>query len=243
MSDGCAPAVLRHLQFRSARIRENSCVNSGRNVTQRHESHTLARFVVASRRTSSRSHEWRPAPQRLIYWPTTTTFSYTGFPNYTWNSKFWGGDFRWTRTRGLHLKYATGNESSWSAGYGATAGTGTVWSGDVFYAWQLPAAILRGFVGNGSNQYNSTFGPLYFNSTNNGYRVGAEAVFPIPNTAFQINAAAAWFPSINAQPIRTDPEDWWGRPPAAGTPRTTARVSNTRRRKGSSLRRDTGGRP
>lgn len=91
---------------------------------------------------------------KLNYWPATSSWSFNNPNNGSWNSQFWGGDLRWTSNSGwgIHLKYDTGAESSWSGYFGAigaNSGQDTIWSGDVFYAWQLARATLRGFAGYG----------------------------------------------------------------------------------------------
>src|SRR5579864_9234145 len=125
---------------------------------------------------------------RLNYWPATSNWSFSNGNSGGWNTQFYGGDLRWTSTGGwgVHLKYDTGAESSWGgyfAGLATTSGQDTVWSGDVFYAWHLSTATLRGFVGYGSIQFTDSdpiFGAV--NVTMTGWRWGADVMSPLPNT-------------------------------------------------------------
>ena len=142
---------------------------------------------------------------KLNYWPATTNASGTYVdpqPPSGWTTQFWGVDFRWTSDTshwGVHLKYDTGNESGWTGLLACCirSGTDTIWSGDVFYAWALSAATLRGFVGYGNIQQTWNFvGWEAWQS--NGWRVGADAAIPIPNSNFSFNASAAWYPSLNS---------------------------------------------
>lgn len=154
---------------------------------------------------------------KLNYWPVTTS----GVPSGAyvtdgvvvagggnWNTQFFGGDLRWTSLQhwGIHLKYDTGSQGSWGGALSflglTTGGTDTVWSADVFYAWQVRTVTLRGFAGYGSIQYVFNYNPSqsYLGASGEtlssaGYRVGADAAIPIPNSHFALNASAAWYPS------------------------------------------------
>jgi len=173
---------------------------------------------------------------KLNYWPAATTGStpagayvsdgVTATGGGNWNTQFWGGDLRWTSSWhwGIHLKYDTGSQSSWggalAVGGLTTGGTDTVWSGDVFYAWQLRTVTIRGFVGYGSIQdvfnYNpslSFLGGRGETLSSAGYRAGIEAVIPIPNSRFTFNAGAAWYPSNTT----TDSYPAPGSPTSSGT--------------------------
>jgi len=144
---------------------------------------------------------------KLNYWPATTNVTGTYVdpePPSNWTTQFWGGDFRWTSNQhwGVHLKYDTGSEGSWGGALAGhiTGGTDTIWSGDVFYAWQLSAATLRGFVGYGNIQQTWTFGPSPVSEgwQSTGWRVGADAAIPLRNSNFSFNASVAWYPSLNS---------------------------------------------
>lgn len=140
---------------------------------------------------------------KLNYLPATSSWGFANGANGGWNSQFVGGDVRWTGNSGwgIHLKYDTGAESSWNGYFGlilTSAGQDTVWSGDVFYAWRLARATIRGFVGYGHIEFNSTdpfFGTIDLTAT--GYRVGADVTIPIAGSGFAFNANAAWYPSNN----------------------------------------------
>ena len=152
---------------------------------------------------------------KLNYWSATSNVSGVyldpQLPS-NWTTQFWGGDFRWTSDAshwGIHLKYDTGSEGSWGGALGREAaegflrsGTDTVWSGDVFYAWTLSSATVRGFVGYGNMQQTWNFNirgtSLWEAWQANGYRVGADATIPIRNSNFAFNASAAWYPSLNS---------------------------------------------
>ncbi|HEV2356083.1 MAG TPA: hypothetical protein VGZ23_00460 [bacterium] len=140
---------------------------------------------------------------KINYWPANSSWTFNpGGVSGAWNSQFLGGDFRWTSNSGwgIHLKYDTGPESAWSGyfqtGVGTTSGQDTIWSGDVFYAWQLSTATLRGFVGYGHIEFSDT-DPIFGNVdiTATGYRLGADVTIPISGTGFSFNANAAWYPS------------------------------------------------
>jgi hypothetical protein len=139
-----------------------------------------------------------PFEFKLIYWPTSNTVS-SSVGSGNWNTGFIGGDLRWTSSSswGIHLKYDTGGQSSWGGILaGTSSGTDTVWSGDYFYAWQLPLVTLRGFVGYGETQSNFTVTPFpQATFTSQGVRVGADTAIPIPNSSFQVNASFAYYPS------------------------------------------------
>jgi hypothetical protein len=139
---------------------------------------------------------------KLNYWPTTLTISRSSGQFGNWSTNLWGGDFRWTSDTshwGIHLKYDTGSEGSWGGSYaGATGGTDRIWSGDLFYAWQLSMITVRGFVGWGDMRFESDFGaagPQVLEA--NGYRIGADAMFPVPNTGWAFNGSVAWYPSTS----------------------------------------------
>jgi hypothetical protein len=156
---------------------------------------------------------------KLNYWPTTNSISFAtpGLGNNSWTESVWGGDLRWTSDEshwGIHLKYDTGSKVSWAGVRFATliGGTDTFWSGDVFYAWQTPAFTLRGFVGYGDLEETDTYGPCSgpgcqvpgtSTAKSSGYRIGADATIPIPNSNFAFNASVAWYPSNTT--IRTVP--------------------------------------
>ncbi len=137
---------------------------------------------------------------KLNYWPTTITNSRSTGQFGNWSTNFWGGDLRWTSDTshwGIHFKYDTGSEGSWGGTYaGANGGTDTIWSGDLFYAWQLSTVTLRGFVGWGDMRFTSNFGSGQ-TLEGSGYRVGADAQIPLPNTGFAFNASVAWYPSTS----------------------------------------------
>ena len=138
---------------------------------------------------------------RLNYWPTTVTNSRSSGQFGNWTTNFWGGDFRWTSDTahwGFHLKYDTGNQGSWGGNYAsATGGTDTMWSGDVFYAWQFAAATLRGFVGWGDMKFTSNFGASPQMLEGSGYRVGVDGQITVPNTRWAFNGSVAWYPSTS----------------------------------------------
>ncbi|HEV2282580.1 MAG TPA: hypothetical protein VGX75_09360 [bacterium] len=137
---------------------------------------------------------------KLNYWPTTVTNSKSSGQFGNWSTNFWGGDLRWTSDTshwGIHLKYDTATPGSWGGTYaGSTGGTDTVWSGDLFYAWQLTTVTLRGFAGWGDIKHVSNFG-LAQTLEARGYRVGADVMIPVPNTRWAFNATAAWYPSTS----------------------------------------------
>jgi hypothetical protein len=124
--------------------------------------------------------------------------------NSSWTTGFFGGDFRWTSDQywGVHLKYDYGAEGGWSPSLFATGGTDNVWSADVFYAWRLPSATVRGFLGYGNvewRQSSNFFGNQGFLDTKlSGWRVGADAAIPIAKTPVAVNASVAWYPSSTA---------------------------------------------
>jgi hypothetical protein len=138
---------------------------------------------------------------KLSYWPTTVTASNSGGQFGNWTSNFWGGDFRWTSDTvhwGIHLKYDTANPNNWGGSFSSsTGGTDTVWSGDLFYAWMLPVATVRAFAGWGDLKHTSVLGGGTETIEASGYRVGADAQFPVPNTRWAFNASAAWYPSTS----------------------------------------------
>ena len=155
---------------------------------------------------------------KLDYWPATTTETTSGSfsPPMTWTTQYWGGDLRWTSTQhwGIHLKYDTGSEGSFGGFPGPPnlgapgAATDTVWSGDVFYAWQLPAVTVRGFAGYGSVRYSASsvpsfFGLIDYTIDTEGYRVGADVTVPIRDSGFAFNASAAWYPSMTTNSTTT----------------------------------------
>jgi hypothetical protein len=140
---------------------------------------------------------------KLVYWPTNTTYTSPTISG-TWTTNFIGGDFRWTSDEshwGIHLKYDTGSETNIGGFFTGlfSGGTDAIWSADVFYAWQFPALTVRAFAGYGDikNTLNFAFGggSLVYDAT--GYRVGADAMIPVPNTNFAFNASAAWYPSTS----------------------------------------------
>jgi len=141
---------------------------------------------------------------KLNYWPTTTTQTYgTSIINGqgSWTTPYLGGDFRWTGNQhwGIHLKYDTGSEGAF-AGIEArrTVGTDTVWSADVFYAWQFARATVRAFAGYGSLLQADTFSSRVYGAetlTGTGWRLGADAVFSVPNSRWAFTASAAFLPS------------------------------------------------
>ncbi len=152
---------------------------------------------------------------KLNYWPATSNASGVYLdpePPSNWTTQFWGGDLRWTSDQshwGVHLKYDTGNEASWGGALGPLAASGQltsatdiIWSGDVFYAWTLVGATVRGFVGYGNIQqtwnFHTPFGNFWEAWQSNGYRVGADATIPIRSSNFAFNASAAWYPSVNS---------------------------------------------
>ncbi len=138
---------------------------------------------------------------KLNYWPTTVTNSRSSGQFGNWDTNFWGGDLRWTSTSnwGIHLKYDTGSEGSWGGSYiSATGGTDRIWSADLFYAWTLSPATVRTFAGYGDMRFESDFGaagPQVLEA--NGYRIGADAQIPVPNTGWAFNASVAWYPSTS----------------------------------------------
>jgi hypothetical protein len=138
---------------------------------------------------------------KLNYWPTTVTNSRSSGQFGNWTTNFWSGDIRWTSDTshwGIHLKYDTGNEGGWGGSYaGATGGTDTIWSGDLFYAWQLSMATLRGFLGWGDMKFLSNFSFGGQTIEANGYRVGVDAQIPVPNTGWAFNGSVAWYPSTS----------------------------------------------
>lgn len=148
---------------------------------------------------------------KLNYWPATSNVSGVYVdpqPPSNWTTSFWGGDLRWTSDTshwGIHLKYDTGSEGSWGGILGTAAAAGTltggtdaIWSGDVFYAWQLSTATLRGFVGYGDIQQTWTFRGGFEKWDSNSWRVGADATIPIRNSNFAFSASVAWYPSLNS---------------------------------------------
>lgn len=157
----------------------------------------LAFGLAASPRPAAASVELK-----LIYWPTNVTYTSPTL-NGTWTTNFIGGDLRWTSDEshwGIHLKYDTGSQANWGGLFSGffTSGTDTIWSADLFYAWQFPAVTVRGFAGYGDLENTGNFnggGSLVYKAT--GYRVGADAVIPVPNTNFAFNASAAWYPSTS----------------------------------------------
>ncbi|HLW47537.1 MAG TPA: hypothetical protein VKW09_07195 [bacterium] len=144
-----------------------------------------------------------PAPAaiqelKLDLWPTTWTATATNGTG-SHSAAFIGLDYRYTGAAnwGLHLKGDIASESGWSGALfaGATSGTDSLWSADAFYAWQLSAATIRGFVGYGGIQFSTTFGGLTQTLTSNGFRVGGDAAIPIPATPVSVNVSVAWYPS------------------------------------------------
>jgi len=140
---------------------------------------------------------------KLTYWPTTTTYTSPTLSG-TWTTNFIGGDLRWTSDTshwGIHLKYDTGSETSFGGFFNGlfASGTDAIWSADVFYAWEFPAITVRAFAGYGDikNTLNFAFGggSLVYDAT--GYRVGADAMIPVPHSNFAFNASAAWYPSTS----------------------------------------------
>jgi hypothetical protein len=138
---------------------------------------------------------------KLNYWPTTVTNSRSSGQFGNWTTDYWGGDFRWTSSTshwGIRFKYDTGNESAWGGTYaGATGGTDTIWSADLFYAWQFAAATLRGFAGWGDLKYTANFPGAGQTIEANGYRVGIDAQIPVPGTGWAFNGSVAWYPSTS----------------------------------------------
>ncbi len=139
---------------------------------------------------------------KLNYWPVTQFNMQTHFegPGLTLaRPVLWGGDLRWTSQRqwGIHLKYDTGTDSGWSFWFPANATTThTMWSGDVFYALQVSSATFRGFVGYGSIQWTQVApAPAQQQLTASGWRFGADAMFPLPDSNWAINMSAAFYPS------------------------------------------------
>jgi hypothetical protein len=137
---------------------------------------------------------------KLDLWPTTYNVTATnGTGSHT--ADFIGLDYRWTGRShwGLHLRGDFASESGWTGPLfgGATSGNDMIWSGDVFYAWNLPAGTFRVFGGYGGQQFQTTFGGITQTLSSNGFRVGADGGFPIPATPISINASVAWMPSTS----------------------------------------------
>jgi hypothetical protein len=137
---------------------------------------------------------------KLDLWPTTyTVTAVNGSGSHI--ADFIGLDYRWTGPLhfGVHLRGDIANESNWSGTLfaGATSGSDSIWSGDLFYAWGLPAGTVRFFGGYGGSQTSTTFAGITQTLTASGFRVGADAGFPIRATPISINGSVAWYPSTS----------------------------------------------
>ncbi len=138
---------------------------------------------------------------KLFYWPanaTVTTSSQIG----NWSTGFWGLDYRFEVDSpwGFHLQYANGSEGSGGGNWsGLTSGSDTIWFVDATYRWPTPQAIVRGFLGYGSLQYNSNFPAANEKTTSGGFRIGVDASIPLAemNSAagnWSLNGTVAWYP-------------------------------------------------
>ena len=138
-----------------------------------------------------------PAPAalqelKLDLWPSTwngSTTTATGSHAAT----FLGLDYRYTGSShwGFHLKGDLAGESNWSGPLfaGASSGNDTLWSGDVFYALPTPFVTVRPFIGLGGMGFSTTFGGITQTLSTVGFRLGADASFPIPATPLSVNAS------------------------------------------------------
>ncbi len=125
-------------------------------------------------------------------------FTLSGGASATWNTAFWGLDYRLTLPSpwGAQIQYASGSQSGWTGAFaGATSGSNAQWFADATY--RLPVqtvqnAIVRAHLGYGSFN-NTTSGSPQF--TSSGFRVGVDAEITLPNTPWSINGSVAWYPS------------------------------------------------
>ncbi len=132
---------------------------------------------------------------KLIYWPANITGSTSAGTFTTWNTGFFGVDYRVeTQARwGFHLLYVGGSQSAWTGILaGATSGNDSNWSADVSYRFPTPMATARGFLGYGSYSSGTNINPRF---TASGFRIGADATFPLGTSNWSLNGSVAYSPS------------------------------------------------
>ncbi len=137
---------------------------------------------------------------KLFYWSanaTVTTSSQIG----NWSTGFWGLDYRFEvdSPLGFHLQYANGSQGSGGGAWSLTSGSDTIWFVDATYRWPTPQAIVRGFLGYGSLQYNSNLAPGNEKTTSSGFRIGVDASIPLAGmnsvvSNWSLNGSVAWYP-------------------------------------------------
>ncbi len=130
---------------------------------------------------------------KVFYYPAGVTLS--GGSSATWNTGFWGVDYRLTIPSpwGVHLQYASGSQSGWTGAFGgATSGSDSNWFADATYRVPTPNAVVLGFIGYGSYSSSNNTTSRF---TSSGFRLGAEGAFAIPGTRWQVNGSLAWYPS------------------------------------------------
>ncbi len=130
---------------------------------------------------------------KVFYYPAGVTLS--GGASATWNTAFWGVDYRLTLPSpwGVHLQYASGSQSGWTGAFAtASSGNDSNWFADATYRVPAPNAVVLGFIGYGSYSSGNNITSRF---TSSGFRLGAEGAFKIPGGNWSVNGSIAWYPS------------------------------------------------
>ncbi len=124
-------------------------------------------------------------------------FTLSGGASATWNTAFWGVDYRLTLPIvpwGAHIQYASGSQSGWTGAFAtATSGSNSNWFADATYRFPVQNGVARAFLGYGS--FSNTTTPTVPQFTSSGFRLGGDAEIRLPNTPWSINGSVAWYPS------------------------------------------------